>query len=47
MMKIKFQLKSGYTSKEKATKKINKIESVLTKLDDKYGLGTLKKIKEI
>ena len=47
MMKVKFQLKSGYISKEKAAKKINKIESVLTKLDDKYGLSTLKQIKEI
>ncbi len=47
MMKIKFQLKSGNISKEKITRKIKKIESVLTKLNDKYGLVTLKKIKEI
>ncbi len=47
MMKIKFQLKSEEISKEEASTEIARIESVLTKLEDEYGLGTLKQIKEM
>lgn len=47
MMKTKFQLKSEEISKEDASAEIARIESVLTKLEDDYGLGTLKQIKEL
>lgn len=47
MMKTKFQLKSEEISKEDASAEIARIESVLTKLEDEYGLGTLKQIKEL
>jgi len=47
MMKIKFQIKSNIVSKEDAKEEINRIESILTKQDDGYGLSTLKIIKEL
>lgn len=47
MMNIKFQLKSEEISKEDASAEIARLESVLTKLEDDYGLGTLKQIKEL
>ena len=45
MMVIKFQLKSEMITKEDATRKIKKVEKVLKKLDDKYGLSALKQIQ--
>ncbi len=47
MMKIKFQIKSNFITKDEAEKDIKKVEKILTKLDDKYGLGTLEQIKEL
>lgn len=47
MMKIKFQIKSGEVSKEDAANGIKKVEKILSKHKDKYGLSTLKKIKEL
>ncbi len=47
MMKIKFQIKSDIFSKEESTEEIERIESILTKQDDGYGLSILKVIKEL
>jgi hypothetical protein len=47
MMRVKFQIKSGLLTQDDAAKDIKKIEKALTKQDDKWGLGTLKQIKEL
>jgi len=47
MMKLKFRIKSGQISKDDAAKEIIRIEKIMSKNNDDYGLSTLKIIKEI
>lgn len=47
MMKVKFQIKSRLVSREDATKEVNRIEAILTKQQDEYGLNTLEEIKKL